>query len=237
MLCLVSAAVTCRLIHDKEGQVFRGPIAQKSVGVSFYCEPPWAIPMLRLRPPGIRNNTKNTGQTSNVYWTVHYCDSWRIKTNLISLDILFHFLCAQCVSDINISIIRSLRLFCWITTLVVLLLVRCVLEFRCGSFGVVSVFQAETSACNTDTTPNQPHRNANTHRTNNNTTNVVIQQNSRKLLMMDILISETHWAHKKWNKISNDIKLVFHSSTVKTIRNTVNTSTHVTKTPTHYKTR
>jgi len=31
----------------------------------------------------------------------------------------------------------------------------------------------------------------NTHRTKNNTTNVVIQQNSRKLLMMDILMSET----------------------------------------------
>jgi len=44
--------------------------------------------------------------------------------------------------------------------------------------GVVSVLQAE--ACNTDTTP-----------TKNNTTNVVIQQNSRKLLMMDILMSET----------------------------------------------
>jgi len=35
------------------------------------------------------------------------------------------------------------------------------------------------------------HRNSNTHRTENNTTNVVIQQNSRKLLMMDILMSET----------------------------------------------
>ena len=91
------------------------------------------------------------------------------------LAILFHFLCAQHVSDINISIIRSLRLFCWITTLVVLFLVRCVLEFRCG--------------------------------------NVVIQQNSRKLLMMDILMSETCWAHKKWNKIASDIKLVFYSST------------------------
>jgi len=37
---------------------------------------------------------------------------------------LFHFLCAQHVSDNNMSIIRSLRLFCWITTLVVLFLVR-----------------------------------------------------------------------------------------------------------------
>jgi len=55
-------------------------------------------------------------------------------------------------------------------------LVRCVLEFRCGWVGVVSMLQAE--ACNMDT-------------------NVVIQQNSRKLLMMDILMSETCWAHKK----------------------------------------
>jgi len=66
----------------------------------------------------------------------------------MSLAILFHFLCAQHVSDINISIIRSLRLFCWITTLVILFLVRCVLQFRCGWFGVVSVLQVE--ACNTD---------------------------------------------------------------------------------------
>jgi len=60
-----------------------------------------------------------------------------------SLAIWFHFVYAQHVSDINISFIRSLRLFCWITTLVVLFLVRCVLEFRCGWLGVVSVLQAE----------------------------------------------------------------------------------------------
>ena len=51
-----------------------------------------------------------------------------LKTNLVSLAILFHLLCAQHVSDINMSIIRSLRPFCRITTLVVLFLVRCVLE-------------------------------------------------------------------------------------------------------------
>jgi len=129
----------------------------------------------------------------------------------MSFAVLFHFVCAQHASDINISIIRSLRLISWITTLVVLFLVRCVLEFRCGWVRVVSVLRA--SACNTDTTPTQPHGNSNTHRTKNNTTNAVIQQNSRKLLMMDILISEACWAHKKWNKIANDIKLVFYSST------------------------
>jgi len=125
----------------------------------------------------------------------------------MSLAILFHFLCAQHVSDINISIIRSTRLFCWITALVVFFLVRCVLEFRCGWVGVVSVLQAE-GTCNTDTTLTQPQRNSNKHWTKNNTTNVVIQQNSRKLLMMDKLMSKTCWVHKKWNKIARDIKLV-----------------------------
>jgi len=61
----------------------------------------------------------------------------------MSLAILFHFLCAQHVSDINISIIRSLRLFCRITIFVALFLVQCVLEIRCGWVGVVSVFQTE----------------------------------------------------------------------------------------------
>jgi len=82
----------------------------------------------------------------------------------MSLAILFHFLCVQRVSDINISIIRSLR--------------------------VVSVLQA-ASACNTDTTQTQPHKISNTQRTENKTTDVVIQQHSRKLLMMDILMPET----------------------------------------------
>ena len=67
---------------------------------------------------------------------------------------LFHFLCAQHVSDINISIIRSLRLFCWITTLIV-----CSWLNVCWCFIVVGL----ASACNMDTTPTQPHRNINTH--------------------------------------------------------------------------
>ena len=117
----------------------------------------------------------------------------------MSLAVLFHVLCAQHVSDINVSMIRSLRLFCSITVLVVLFLC-----FR----------QWTGFSLQTDTTPTQPHRNSNAHRTKNNTTNVVIQQNSRKFLMMDILMSETCWARKKWNKIASDIKLVFYSSTI-----------------------
>jgi len=93
--------------------------------------------------------------------------------------------------------------------------------------GVVSVLQAEAqlccaSACNTDSTPTQPHWNSNTHGTKNNMTNVVIQQNSCKLLMMDILMSKTCSAHKKWNKIASDIKLGFYSSTITMMQGPIN---------------
>jgi len=73
----------------------------------------------------------------------------------------------------------------------------------CWSFGVVGL---EWYPCCS------LKHNSNTHRTKKNTTNVVIQQSSRKLLIMDILMSETCWAHKKWNKIESDIKLVFYYS-------------------------
>ena len=65
-------------------------------------------------------------------------------------------------------------------------------------------------------TPPNTNRNksSNTQRTENKTTNVVIHQHSRKLLKMDILMSETCWAHNKWNDIASDIKLVFHSSVI-----------------------
>ena len=52
-------------------------------------------------------------------------------------------------------------------------------------------FAGCASACNTSTTQNQPHQSSNTQRTENKTTDVEIQQHSRKLLMMDILMSET----------------------------------------------
>ena len=110
------------------------------------------------------------------------------KTNLMSLLILFHLLCAQHVSDINISIFRSLRLCWWM--------------------------MSSASTCKTNTTKYQPQQNSNTQRTENKTTNVVIYQQSRRLLKMDILMSETCWAHNKWNKIKSDIKLVFHSSKI-----------------------
>jgi hypothetical protein len=79
----------------------------------------------------------------------------------MSLAILFHFLCTQHVSDINISIIRSLRLCC------------------------------RLEACNTGTTQTQPHQISNTQRTENKTTDVAIQKHRRKQQMKDILMPET----------------------------------------------
>ena len=91
----------------------------------------------------------------------------------------------------------------------------------CWNFGVVGL---EWYPCCRLKHATQPQRNANTHRAKNNATNVVIQQNSRKLLMMDILRSETCWAHKQWNKIASDIKLVFYSSTITMMHGPINIS-------------
>ena len=135
-------------------------------------------------------------------------EEWKI--NLMSLVILFQLLCAQHVSDINISIFRSLRLCWWITTSVVLFSVRCVLQFFLRLiFGGVRVAGWSTEA----------------QRTENKTTDVVIHQQSRRLLKMDILMSETCWAHNNWNKITSDIKLVFHSSTIAMMHGPINIRT------------
>ena len=137
----------------------------------------------------------------------------------MSIVILFHLLCAQHVSDINISIIRSLRLCWWITTPVVLFSVRCVLEIL-----LRLVFRLQPAK---RTQPNtNRNKSSNTQRTENKTTDVVIHQHSRKLLKMDILMSETCWAHNKWNKIARDIKLVFHSSKIRNIQHTVGRLPH-----------
>jgi len=63
-------------------------------------------------------------------------------------------------------------------------------RFVLGSLCVGDLVQL-AEACNTGTTQTQPYQISDTQRTENKTTDVVIQQHSSKLLMMDILISET----------------------------------------------
>ena len=108
-------------------------------------------------------------------------------------------------------------------------------SFCCGWYLVVFVLQAEAvgiwwcSVCRLQpakrTPPNTSHnKSSNTQRTENKTTDVAIHQQSRKLLKMDILMSETCWAHNKWNKIASDIKLVFQSSTIAMMHGPINIS-------------
>ena len=73
----------------------------------------------------------------------------------------------------------------------------------------------------------QPHQISNTQRTENKATEMVSHQHSRKLLMMDILMSETCWAHKRWNKIASDMKLVFNSSTITMMHGPINIRFHL----------
>jgi len=62
-----------------------------------------------------------TAYESYVYWTVHHLDGW---INRDQLDVTCFFISlfnAQHVSDVNTSILRSLRLVCWVISWVVLL--------------------------------------------------------------------------------------------------------------------
>ena len=55
-----------------------------------------------------------------------------LKTNLMSLVVFISIIFAHHVSNINMSIFSSLRLWWWITTSVILFSVRCVLGFAAG---------------------------------------------------------------------------------------------------------
>ena len=61
----------------------------------------------------------------------------------------------------------------------------------CPSSGVCNYVVELLAAGSPDTTLAEPHPNSNTQQSKNNTANVVVQQHSRKLLKMDILMPET----------------------------------------------
>jgi len=116
-----------------------------------------------------------------------------------SCHLLYYFLFnAQHVSEVNTSILRSLRLIRWVTSWVVLFWFDV-----CWCYVVVWLWccgirmQAEASvlqpAYGYHTTPAKLQRNTNTHRTRWNI-HEITQQISRKLLRMDLLTSETCWA-------------------------------------------
>ena len=82
---------------------------------------------------------------SYVYWTVHHLDSWVKRDQLDVTCFIISLFNAQHVSDVNTSILRNLRLICWVISWVVLL-------WRQPAYGY-------------HTTTAKPQRNINTHRT------------------------------------------------------------------------
>ena len=118
--------------------------------------------------------TINTGldsNVSNVYWTVHHCNSWGIKNQL---DVTCYFYFTYYLLNMLRTLICPSSGAC-----------DCVdgLPHRLSCSLFVS-FAA----------------NPNTQRKENKITDVVIHQHSRRLLETDILMFETCWANNKWNK-------------------------------------
>jgi len=58
---------------------------------------------------------------SYVYWTMHHLDSWIKREQLDVTCFIISLFNVQHVSDVNTSILRSLRLICWVISWVVLL--------------------------------------------------------------------------------------------------------------------
>jgi len=74
------------------------------------------------------------------------------------------------------------------------------------------VFVLKAVACKTNTTKYQPQQKLQ-HTTNWEQDDRCGNSTTQSQAPDDILMSETCWAHKKWNKIASGIKLVLHSST------------------------
>jgi len=118
--------------------------------------------------------------------------SWRIREQLhvTIYYVSFHFFHAQHVSGLNTSTIRSLRLLYCITTLVVCSCFDVWWSFGVAGWGGIRVagFNLQHGYHPKPATPKLQHTSKQEH-----TTNVVIQYKSRRLLMMDVLMSETCW--------------------------------------------
>ena len=148
-------------------------------------------------------------------------DSWRMKDQL---DATFYFISlimrSTCFGHYYIHL-QELA-----TLLMSYHIGRLVLSSLCiGAFVAAGIWWCLFCRLQpTKRTPPNTNRNksSNAQRTENNMTDVVTHQHSRKLLKMDIVRSDTCWAHNKWNKIASDIKLVFHSSTIAMMHGPIN---------------
>jgi len=122
-----------------------------------------------------------------VNWS-YYCINWRIKNQLDATYYFIVLLIGSTCFGHYYARHQELATVMLITTLVVSFLVCCRLEDSCG---------LQPGHYSSLTAPNLQHT-ANQER-NDQCGN---QHHSRELLMTDIVMPETCWAYKKYNKIS-----------------------------------
>ena len=118
------------------------------------------------------STTLKTAYTgSYVYWTVHHLDSWVKRDQLDVTCFIVSLFNAQHVSDVNTSILRSLRLMCWVISWIVLIwfdVCWCyvvVWPWWCGIRRQAEALQVFQPAYGYHTTTAIPQHNTNTHRT------------------------------------------------------------------------
>ena len=87
-----------------------------------------------------------TDLPSDVYWTVHHCDNWRIKNQPDATHYFIVLLIGSTCFGHYYAHHQELATMMLITTLVVSFLVCCMLEVRCGLAGVVFGLQVKTSS-------------------------------------------------------------------------------------------
>jgi len=132
----------------------------------------------------------------DVYWTVHHCDNWRIKNQLDAIYYFIVLLISSTCFGHYYAHHQELATMMLITTLVVSFLICCILEVRCGFAG----FSLQPGHYSNKTAPNLQHT-ANQERYDQ----CGNQHHSRELLTMGIVVPETCWAYKKYNKIISGI--------------------------------
>jgi len=130
----------------------------------------------------MRKETKNYENyvcQSYVYWTVHHLDSWVKRDQLDVTYFIISLYNAQHVSDVNTSILRRLRLMCWVFSWVTLIWFDV-----CWSYVVVWLWwcgiRMQVEALHTSNQINVIHEKT--------------QHISRKLLRMDAVTPVTCWA-------------------------------------------
>jgi len=114
----------------------------------------WQDQMGRFHPIQRILSTRQT--ESYVYWTVHNFDSW-IKTDQLDVTcFIISLFNAQHVSNVSTSILRSLRLICWVISWVALLWFNVCWCYVVVWLGWCGIFM-QCFSLHTDTTPPQPN--------------------------------------------------------------------------------